>query len=177
MSRLPIETGAGSTYRKKLRAACGHGSTVKWYGLNGKGALEETSCCQKNTYKLPKVVVKNEVYILCMYQRPTRLHRRKPLHWALSLISRQVFAAKLCINWEIIVPIAKTRMIHGQMIDCLMEEFESSSSAAKSTRVSIEDIKTARGEVPDSLRPAYPPLCHLSDRKQRPDSSNLIIVA
>ena len=60
MSRLSIETGAGSTHRKELRAACGHRFILG--GLNGKGALEEASC-GKTTYRLQKVVVKNEAYI------------------------------------------------------------------------------------------------------------------
>lgn len=37
-------------------------------------------------------------------------------------------------------------MIHGQLIDCLIEKFGSSLSATTSTRVSIKDIKTATGE-------------------------------
>lgn len=68
MSRLSIETSAGSTHRKELRAACGHRSTtlgrLEWEGGLGRGpGPGKRPQCMKTRYRLQKVVVKKEVYI------------------------------------------------------------------------------------------------------------------
>lgn len=104
MSELSIETGSGSTHEKKIEPPVGTGSLLlggnanslggiarlgrgPWKRLENEGKLHTN--CRKGCSQT--------MYIIRMYQGPTRLRQRKSLHWALS--------------WFLIVFLRRSRVI------------------------------------------------------------------